>query len=97
MVSLGPRYDGAVNVSEWAVELLREHAAVLSRRQVAGAEILIETGEGWLAAYDLYAAGLEDGWLTADNYRTAEKFGRDRAFSKFSDTVERTARERLRS
>lgn len=80
-----------MNVSDWASELLREHAATLTRAEVAEAEMLIEDGEGWLAAYDLFTAGDQDGWLTVDNYRTAEKLAHAKAFSKFSAGVERTA------
>lgn len=77
--------------SDWASELLREHAAKLKRAEIAEAKILIEDGEGWLAAYDLFTAGDQDSWLTAENYRTAAKLAREKAFSKFSETVERVA------
>ncbi|OFJ55184.1 hypothetical protein [Mycolicibacterium grossiae] len=56
---------------------------------MTAADMLIEDGDGWLAAYDLFVDGDRDRWLTAANYREAHRLAREKAFWKFSGSVER--------
>lgn len=83
-------------MSEWASDLLRRHQVDLGARSFASATILIEEGEGWLAARDLVMQGLRGDWLTPDDLRTSLEFARAGAFSKSSEPIAREIERRLR-
>lgn len=91
-------YAGSVNASDWATELLSRHAAVVSRVQVEVTKAMVDDGEGWLAAYDLFREGLEDGWLTVRDLTEARELARAGAFSpKLSPGIERDAQQALQA
>lgn len=80
-----------MNATDWATELLRSHSGVLTRVQVKDTRALIADGEGWLAAYDLFREGIDDGWLTTGDLTAVLELARAGAFSKFSADVEHKA------
>jgi hypothetical protein len=86
-----------VNATDWATELLNRHSDVLSGTQVEDTRALIGDGDGWLAAYDLFRDGIDDGWLTDADLRAVLTLAREGAFSKFSQDVERKAATELKS
>ena len=89
------RYAGVVNARDWAFELIKRHRDALDDKEIEEARILDEDGDGWLAAYDLFCAGIEDGWLTRADLAEALRLAREKQFSKFSEGVERQARDLL--
>lgn len=86
-----------MNISEWAAELIERHAADLGPETVDVRRRCIARGDGWLAAYDVFRQGADDGWLTEQDLRDALKFARPAAgsrfgaFSRLSPSVERQA------
>ncbi|TDH50199.1 hypothetical protein [Mycobacterium talmoniae] len=84
-----------MNVSGWATELLQRHADAVASARIDDVHALVADGEGWLAAYDLFRDGMDDGWLTTTDLSEALGLARAGAFSKFSADVERKAARAL--
>ncbi|MBS9534894.1 hypothetical protein KIH27_14975 [Mycobacterium sp. M1] len=80
-----------MNATDWATELLRSHSVALTAVQMDDTRALIADGDGWLAAYDLFRDGIDDGWLDDADLTVALELARAGAFSKFSADVERTS------
>ena len=80
-----------MNARDWGFELMEHHREVLSAVQVGDMLAYDEHGDGWLAAYDLFRDGVDDGWITRDELTQALSLARAKQFAMLSAEAERVA------